>query len=169
VVERVNKAKLPSKVVIASPHQIPVKHEQFIGDENNVLKRFYDCATKYGADIIVRVTADCPFLDPRWIDFCVYLLIYGGYEYVSNRPDYSDGLDVEVFTYKILQEAQNKAKQDFQKEHVTPWIRENSKKVALVSSLRKYKTKVSVDTTEDLERVRKIYGLGKQDSPNYWG
>ena len=68
----------------------------FRGDEHNVLKRFHDCAVKQKADYVVRITADCPFIDPEIVDSCIKKIKKGGFDYVSNTQvrTYPDGLDV---------------------------------------------------------------------------
>ena len=73
--------------------------EVFRGSERNVLKRFYKCATKYNADVIIRVTADDPFKDPSIIEYAIKEIIENGYDYCSNTliPSYPEGLDIEVF------------------------------------------------------------------------
>ena len=81
-------------------------------------------------DVIVRITSDCPFSDPL-IDRLINILITKKLDYASNtlEPTYPDGLDVEVFTFKALKNANKNAKNRYDTEHVTPYIkrRKNSK------------------------------------------
>jgi len=144
-VENVLKAKEIYGVIVASPHKLPIKLpvRVFIGNEKDVLKRYYDCATKYKFDIIVRITADCPFIDPKIIDLAVKYYKSHKYEYVCFAP--VDGLDVEVFSYALLARANFNAHAPYEREHVTPYMR--------------MITKLSVDTAEDLERARRWYEL----------
>ena len=77
------------------------------GDENNVLKRFYDCASQINADPIIRITGDCPLIDPFLIDEMIKFFLEHDYDYISNRmiPTFPDGLDIEIFSYTALRSA----------------------------------------------------------------
>jgi spore coat polysaccharide biosynthesis protein SpsF len=104
----------------------------FRGDATNVLSRYYECA-KYligkGHNIqyIVRITADCPLIDPAIIDKVIHLAVSEKLDFASNvHPiTYPDGLDVEVFTFEALSEAYHNATLPSEKEHVTPYIIKN--------------------------------------------
>ena len=97
------------------------------GDENHVLKRYYKIASKYKADVVIRITADCPFIEHSLIDKYISYFENNNFDYISNtiNPTFPDGLDFEIFTYKALLEAYNLAKTDYDKEHVTPFIKRN--------------------------------------------
>ena len=158
-IDGVKQSKAIDKLIVASPHKLPLPRGiySFIGSEENVLERFYLCAKKYKADIIVRITADCPLIDSWWIDFCLKVLPWGGYSYVTNRPYCPDGLDVEVFTFDSLEQAYRKARKPYDLEHVTPYIRRNFKMAEISGIINK--EKLSVDTQSDLDRVRRLYGV----------
>ena len=96
----------------------------FRGDEQDVLGRLFAAAEQEDATIVVRLTADCPMIDPELIDETVSSYLRGGYDYVSNTIDrtYPDGMDVEVMSINALKEANKKAKHPFLREHVTPYI-----------------------------------------------
>jgi len=165
-IERVGQAKLVNEIVVAAPHDIPCSVPIFIGDEKNVLKRYYDCASYYGANIIVRITSDCPLVMPNTIDECVHFREILNMDYVAAiEPNYPDGLDVEVFTYDTLERADAETTKDSDKEHVTPYMRSNSFNHVYLDYWEGNMDKVSVDTIQDLERVRKIW-IGKQKP--YW-
>lgn len=99
----------------------------FRGSEDNVLDRFFHAARTYQADIVVRCTADDPFKDPVIIDKAIELLLEGKYDYCSNtiEPTYPEGLDIEVFTMSVLEQAYHEARLNSEKEHVTPYIWKN--------------------------------------------
>lgn len=101
--------------------------ECFRGDLNNVLKRFYDAAKKYKADNIIRITGDCPFLDPDVVSSVLYMLTGDKYDYVSNcfNPTFPDGLDCEAFTMQTLERVYKTAKGALYTEHVTSYINHN--------------------------------------------
>jgi len=146
-VDNVNKAISLTDVVVASPHVIPewFNAKRFIGSESDVLDRYYKCAKANYADVVVRITADCPFIDPDVIDEAVRYYFKTDFGYVCYAP--IDGLDVEVFSFKLLEEAWKNAKDKYDREHVTPYIRR--------------KTKLSIDTKVELLKARRWYGLHK--------
>jgi spore coat polysaccharide biosynthesis protein SpsF (cytidylyltransferase family) len=131
------------------------------GDLLDVLGRFVGAAKLYEADVIVRLTGDCPLIDFDVIDSCVATLVQQDLDYVSNvdPPTFPDGLDVEVLTIDALAQADAEAKTSSDREHVTPYIRRNKTKFRQanvhscvdLSSLR-----WTVDHPDDLELVRAL-------------
>lgn len=172
VINRVKKAKLIDSTVLATTTkkedlkliEIASKAgiESYAGSEDDVLERYFQAATKYKADIIVRITADCPLIDPRIIDKVIKYFLSGDFDYVSNaiKPTYPDGLDVEVFSYNSLKIAFYEAKLPSEREHVTPYIR-NHKEIFKIGSVENNKDlnhlRWTVDEEKDLEFVREIY------------
>ena len=142
VIDKVNKSKLIDTVVVASPTKIPFKRafSYIFAKEHEVLERYYFSALAYKATIIVRITSDCPCVDPEVIDIAIKYFKKHKFPYVYFAP--VDGLDVEVFSFKLLEEANEYALSASDREHVTPYM--------------KRITKLSVDTKEDLERVRHV-------------
>ena len=98
------------------------------GSESDVLDRFYQALDKENADWVVRVTSDCPLLDPNLVDEIVTFAVANNYDYVSNGlvEHYPDGQDVEVFKFAALETAWRNAKLNSEREHVTPYIRSNA-------------------------------------------
>ena len=94
------------------------------GSENDVLDRFYKAAALHQTETIVRVTPDCPMLDPKVLDSVILHYIQGDYDYVSNAitPTYPDGLDTEIFSFSALEKAWNEAKLPSERENVTAYI-----------------------------------------------
>lgn len=155
VVNRVRRADIIDQLVIAAPHQLDVcmNEDLFIGSEDDVLDRYYQCALEYKFDIIVRITADCPFVPPYEIDRVVNTLMDERADYATNRPSVPDGWDVEAMTFKSLELAHKNTIDQYDREHVTPWIKRND-------SFRKLfldAPKLSLDTPDDLERIRRWY------------
>ncbi|WP_419176996.1 aminotransferase class III-fold pyridoxal phosphate-dependent enzyme [Desulfosediminicola sp.] len=99
------------------------------GSENDVLDRYVQTAKKYHADIVVRITGDCPLVDPELVDEVVRRFKSAGVDYFSNTtpPTYPDGLDIEVFTFKVLEQASQETSDTFDREHVTPYLRKPEK------------------------------------------
>lgn len=116
----------------------------FRGSESDVLDRYYQSAKASGADIIVRVTGDCPFVSSDIINMCVKTLKNSGSSCVYF--DGVDGLDVEVFTFDILEFAWKHATSEYDREHVCPFIKEKGHDVHRLSDY-----KLSVDTVLDYE------------------
>src|SRR5579871_6207844 len=172
VVERVQSARRVDKVVVATTDrssddpiaalcQIEGVH-CFRGSEDDVLDRFYKTAQTSAADIVVRITADCPLIDPAVIDKVIFRFQAGDCDYVSNtlRYTYPDGLDAEVFSFSALERAWREAKKPSEREHVTPYLRTGKFRVANVESESPVplgKHRWTVDYPADLEFVRRIY------------
>ncbi len=135
----------------------------FRGDENDVLDRFYKAAKESKADVIVRVTPDCPLSSPDVIDKVVKEYLKGGYDYVTNTLVYTypEGCDVEVFSFEALKKAWSKCKDPKAREHVTPYIRDPKrfriKNVESDTPVDPNEYKWSVDTKDDLDFVNEVY------------
>lgn len=170
VIERVSKSKYIDEIIVATTDlkrddeiineckRLRVKN--FRGSEDDVLSRYYYSAKKYGADIIIRITSDCPLIDPVVIDELVKFYIENDYEVVTNAIErtYPRGLDTEVFSFNLLEDAFYNAKEKYQREHVTPYIYEKSKFTFNYKNIEDYsKYRITVDTKEDFELIEAIY------------
>ena len=132
---RLARAKEIDQIVLATsvdPQNIPlVEHVRGLGisceqgSENDVLARYVQAAEKHEADVVVRITGDCPLVDPELVDECVRRFKVGSLDYFSNivPPTYPDGLDIEVMTLAALQRALRESDKAFDHEHVTPFVR----------------------------------------------
>lgn len=183
VVEAANKIPAIDNVVVATSdkdcdQQIVAWCAQnnqnvFQGDEQNLLKRFYDAAAAYNADAIVRLTADCPLLDPNIVGQVLYLVSNGDADYASNvmPASWPDGLDCEAFTVGALSVAYKNAKCLSDKEHVTPYIINNQHmfKCLNVSSPIKglQEHRWTVDTKEDMAFIKQLVSKTKTDATIY--
>jgi glutamate-1-semialdehyde 2,1-aminomutase/spore coat polysaccharide biosynthesis protein SpsF len=139
------------------------------GSENDVLDRYYQVARSYSAEVVVRVTADCPLIDPEVVDKIVSRFLEGGQDYVSNtlRYTYPDGLDTEVFSFAALEQAWGEATKPSEREHVTPYLRAGKFRIENVDSGISLPRVLrwTVDETVDLEFVRRVFTAfaGKPD------
>jgi spore coat polysaccharide biosynthesis protein SpsF (cytidylyltransferase family) len=125
--------------------------------EDDVLGRYERCAQSYpGHDVILRATGDCPLLDPVVGGYVLKAYAASGIsDYVSNiTAGYRDGEDVEVFSVAALLRAAKKATDPYDREHVTPYIRRHGVISVVMPTEDRSAIKTSVDTLEDLERVR---------------
>lgn len=134
----------------------------FAGDEHDVLGRYAEAAEAYGADVVVRITGDCPMLAPDLIDMALkkYRELPVEIQYLALCQPYSqvaDGWDAEIFSIGLLREADQKARKS-EREHVTTWIRSHELGVGYRVDPEFAELKCSVDTKEDLERVFRIMG-----------
>jgi len=136
------------------------------GSEEDVLSRYYSAARKLNVDVIVRITSDCPLIDPEIVDEVIKKHIETKADYTSNiiKRTFPRGLDVEVFNYNVLKNAFDNAKEKYQREHVTPYIREKSDKFKLQNieakgKLRRPDIRITLDTEEDLKLISKIINL----------
>ncbi len=135
----------------------------FRGSEEDVLARYRDAAIEHRADVVVRVTADCPLLDPR-----VSSRVVAGYlrehpDYASNtlRRTYPRGLDTEVLGLDVLEIAHREATEKPDREHVTRFVWRQPRRFALWSEVGEFdhsSWRWTVDTADDLEFTRRIYG-----------
>ena len=183
VIERVKQAKLIDEIIIATTvdsrdetiynEALRCGVKAYRGSEDDVLSRYYYSAKENGADVIIRITSDCPLIDPLIVDKIVGFYQKNNYEIVTNagsdlsQRTYPRGLDTEVFSFVLLEEAFNKADKTYQREHVTPYIYENSiSKFYYKSDVDYSKFRWTLDTKEDFELIEAIYNrlyLGKHD------
>lgn len=180
VVERVRRASMVHDVIVATstdPQDDPIAawcahhHTRcFRGSEADVLDRIYHAARQAGADVVVRVTADCPLIDAAVVDRVVARYLQGAHDYVTNTLRYTlpDGLDVEVFGMDALAQVWREARLLADREHVTTYFRTSGHfRIANVEhtpDLSALRQRWTVDDPADLEFVRAVYAaLGSGD------
>jgi glutamate-1-semialdehyde 2,1-aminomutase len=133
----------------------------YVGDENDVLDRYYQAAKANEAEVIVRITGDCPLIAPALVDLVVTDLVSKGADYASNidPATYPDGLDVEAFTFATLETAWREARADREREHVTPYMRRSGRFRTLnrVHTEDHSAKRWTVDEPMDLEVVRAVF------------
>ena len=131
VIGRVKRAQTVEEVVVATTTKkeddaiVRIAEEMgvkvFRGSEKDVLSRYYHAAKEHRLDIVVRITSDCPCIDPEIIDGAVRLHLQSGADY-TRTLDFPRGFDVEVINFSALEEAHREARRDFEREHVCPYI-----------------------------------------------
>jgi spore coat polysaccharide biosynthesis protein SpsF len=131
------------------------------GSEEDVLSRYFQAAKLCHADVIVRITADCPLIDPNVVDRVVAGFMRGGYDYASNTVKirtFPRGLDCEVFSFALLKRACEQAKLPFQREHVTPFMYQGKNRVLSIQNIRDYSDmRWTLDTAEDFALIQEVY------------
>lgn len=141
---------------IASEHNIAFIN----GSEDDVLARFVDAALFTNADTVIRITADCPLVDPLLLDHMIEEFYSRDIDYMSNcdPPTYPDGLDIEIFTSDILLQAHASCNDSKLREHVTPWIRNNSRERSYnqTNPIDLSAFRWTVDEPDDFELIKYI-------------
>jgi spore coat polysaccharide biosynthesis protein SpsF (cytidylyltransferase family) len=181
IVDRLRRAPGVARVIVATTSaegDAPLRAfcaeqdiECFPGNELDVLDRYYRAALHYNADPILRITADCPFVDPELVGRVLATYHGGGYDYVaaatggaafrSDGNKFPDGLDVECFSLAALRRAHEETKVRSDREHVTPYLYRTPGRfrVGLVYSEEDHASlRWTVDHAGDLELVRRVYG-----------
>ncbi len=166
LLDRIAHAKTVDEVIVAIPdtHQDQVLKQHleekgcsvYVGSEADVLSRYYEAASAFRAEVIVRITADCPLTDPALVDKMVSTFLEHNPDYCSNifPPTYPDGFDVEVFSFTALQKIFLSEKDAYAREHVTVALRNGEFTVYNVAQTPNLSsTKLSVDTVQDYDRV----------------
>ena len=174
-IERLKKSKLFTKIIVATTtskiddiiFDLCKKNNIIVyrGHPTNLLNRYYNCAKKFKIKNIIRITSDCPLIDSDIIDLMIKRFNEKKIDYLSNihPPSLPDGFDVEIFTFEALKKTFSSAREDFQKEHVTPFMWDQPKKFLVENFLctkEKYlyeKYRLTLDYKEDYYVITKIY------------
>lgn len=131
------------------------------GSENDVLERYVQAAEKHAADVVVRITGDCPLVDPELVDECIRRFKEAGVDYLSDTitPTYPDGLDVEVVRFAALHRAMQESSKPFDHEHVTPYVRESGvfSTAAFQNDEDLSNLRWTVDDPEDFEVITHVF------------
>ncbi|MEI8102177.1 MAG: aminotransferase class III-fold pyridoxal phosphate-dependent enzyme [Chlorobium sp.] len=131
------------------------------GSENDVLDRYVQAAKKHHADVVVRITGDCPLVDAELVDECIRQFKGSDVDYLTNTnpPTYPDGLDIEIFTFDALEQAAQETNKPFDREHVTPYLREPGrfKTGSMQHSKDLSALRWTVDEPADFEVIEKVF------------
>lgn len=173
--ERAKQIKIPKKakseIILAVPDTVEsepmialadsIGISNFCGSEMNVLKRYYDCARFFKFDIIMRLTGDCPFVDPVVCNGVLQLLMWRKLDYTSNvypKRTFQRGLDCECFTFDALEAAYKLADQMYDFEHVTSWMQRTDevRKGNYAQKIDKSHINLCVDEPGDIQRIEEL-------------
>jgi len=153
-------------------HVTDLGFECEMGSEENVLSRVYHAAKKYQSDIVIRITGDCPFVDAELVDSIVREFKASKVDYCSNvaPATYPDGLDVEVFSFAALEQTFFADTTDFDKEHVTPYIRSSGmfkiKNISFTKDLSDLRW--TLDEIDDFVVINKVFEYFKPKIDFSW-
>jgi spore coat polysaccharide biosynthesis protein SpsF (cytidylyltransferase family) len=179
VVRRVQRATMLDQVVVATSTApaddaivvecIKLGVASSRGSEQDVLDRYYQAAREHDADVVVRITSDCPLIEPTIVDTCVSALRESGVDYASNviRRSYPRGLDVEAMTFAALERIWREADEDYQCAHVTPYIHQHPALFTMVDVIAEAnysQLRWTVDTPEDWQFASAVYARFADDS-----
>lgn len=189
IIQRVRGVPGLAEVVVATsdrPGDAPIRHfcrqhgiAYFAGSEYDVLDRFYRAAVRYEGDPLVRVTGDCPFVDPNLVGRLLELYGTGGYDHVavavgagallSEGGRFPDGLDAECFSFAALERSWHEATEASDREHVTPYmwrVPGRFRLGVLKTESDYYHLRWTVDNEADFQLVSLVYqGLYQEDRP----
>lgn len=175
VISRANKCRMVNEVIVATTtdeedNQIVKIAEKnsvryFRGSRDDVLSRYYFAAKMAKADVIVRVTSDCPCIDPEVIDRLITHHINGGFHYSSNtiKRTFPHGLDAEVFNFDVLEEAHFYANKLYEREHVCPYMHTTNKDKFKLGFIEAQKEefapdiRITLDTEEDYALLCSVF------------
>lgn len=144
----------------------------FQGSENDVLARYHGAAKAFQAQVVVRLTSDCPLIDPEVVDRVVSHYLDSEFDYVSNCQNrtYPRGLDTEVFSTQVLQIAHQEAKLPWEREHVTPFLYTHPERFSLGHQIHTKDHsghRWTVDTEADFELIRRVYEALYDSNPEF--
>ena len=139
----------------------------FIGSEENVLERYYEASKKFKLDIIVRLTSDNPFVDPKILDEIIYFYQINNYDYI-NSIGLPIGLNIEIFNFMVLEKVYKLAETKPEKEHVTYYIYTHPNIFSIyhykLKNLKKIKNlRLTIDEKADLIMCREVYKKLKEN------
>jgi glutamate-1-semialdehyde 2,1-aminomutase len=168
---RLSKSKLIDQIVLATSqdarnqplvdHVRGLGYEVYQGSEDDVLDRYYQAASMYQPETVVRVTGDCPLIDAEVVDRAITTFQQSKVDYLSNTspPTYPDGLDIEVFTFDALAQSWKEARQSHEREHVTPYLRKSGKfRLSNITHDEDHSCKRwTVDEPEDFEVIENVF------------
>ncbi|WP_445757605.1 cytidylyltransferase domain-containing protein [Polaribacter sp.] len=168
-INRIKKSKKINSIIIATTNKekddiIELESNKlnvscYRGEEEDVLDRFYRAAKPYKPDFVVRLTSDCPLIDPSLIDMIIEATINANVDYCSNTliESYPDGQDVEVFSFNSLKKAWEESVLMSDREHVTPYMKKNFKVLNVHSNNMKFnKVRMTVDEPNDFVVIKRL-------------
>lgn len=171
-INRIKNSKLHGQIIVATS----THHEDqnivncckdnsisyYCGKLDDVLDRFYHAAIPHHADHIVRLTGDCPLIDPEIVDQVIQTHLDGNFDYTTNalKPTYPDGLDIEIFKFSALKTAWIEAVLNSDREHVTPYIYRNDNQFNIgyvYNDIDLSHLRWTVDWQVDFDLIKKIF------------
>lgn len=174
---RIKKSKLITDFIVATTNEPESKEIEaialaqgflcFHGNTDDVLDRFYESCRQFNPDYIVRLTSDCPLVDPIYIDDLIEKFLKSSVDYAANClvPTLPDGMDAEIFSFQSLSKAWREADKKSEREHVTTYIRNSGKfkTMSVEYPVDCSKFRLTLDTPEDFDVLKKVIEIGGED------
>lgn len=179
-INRVKPSKMLDKIVIATTKKKEddaianlaneIGIDVFRGSENDLIDRYYQCAKVYNADPIVRITPDDPFVDYEVVDRAINIFLNNDVDFVANHftPTFPEGLDVEIYSFKTLENAWKNARLLSEREHIFPYIQNNQSQFKIInfSQEKDYShLRWTIDHECDYLMTKKIYEYLYDEKP----
>lgn len=154
-----------NKSIIKLAKKLRVQY--FVGSEENVLKRYYEAAKKFNIDIVVRVTSDCPFNDPKILDKMLEIYENSDNDYINNGTNekygyFPRGFDIEIFSFNLLEETYSKAQKKSELEHVTVYITSHEDQYNIFRYKNEHlnipnNLRLTIDEIDDFKLCKTVY------------
>lgn len=173
VIERVKQSKKIDEIIVATTTKnsdsviekeaLRCGVKSFRGSEEDVLSRYYHAAKENELDIVIRITSDCPLIDPNIMDYMIEEYLQNDYDMLSNggitpkERSFPRGLDIAIFNFDVLEEAFLNAEKDYEREHVAPYIYENKVVSYYKNNNDLSDNRWTLDTYEDLKFIEEVY------------
>jgi spore coat polysaccharide biosynthesis protein SpsF (cytidylyltransferase family) len=182
MIDRLRQAKLVDRIIVATSTDSSndgmcdylknIGIDVFRGSEDDVLERFYLAAKLYDLKYIVRLTADCPLVDPQIVDRFISEYFTQKADYLASGQTWAEGLDTEVFSFPLLETAYKNARKSSEREHPTLYFHNHPQLFNIVKSLSPTddsKYRITVDEPQDLEVVKHVFQALYKDGASYFG
>lgn len=171
VIERLKYSKILEEIIVATSSDLSdkkivdfckkKKFSYFCGNLTDVLDRYYQAAKKNNIDVVVRITSDCPLIDPQVVDEVLENFFLNDYDFFSLGGDFPDGLDCQVFKFSALAKSWLEATLKSDREHVGTYIEITNSKAFKTGTLKKFKNlqkyRWTIDEIEDYEFLKRIF------------
>ncbi len=174
IIERLRACHTVSNIILTIPDTKPndslaeyakkINCPFFRGSENDVLTRYYETAKFFNVNTVVRITSDCPLVDPKILYEAIEFYKKSDFDYVAVgiEGNFPRGLDTEIFSFNILERVNVQAQLSYEREHVTPYIYNHPElfKIHFLEAkgkLRRPDLRLTIDTEDDLQLIRKIF------------
>ncbi|TGN18258.1 cytidylyltransferase domain-containing protein [Leptospira idonii] len=182
MLERLKRSKYKQSLVVLTTEEeidnrtVQIAEENsvsfFRGSSNDLIKRYLDAAKLHNLDVIVRLTGDCPFIDPSIVDYMVDFYLYnkGRVEFFTNcfQRTFARGMDIEILSFDLLRRLDSVCKLPHEREHIVPYVEENTQEFLFFeypNHKDDSKFRLTIDTMEDYETLKLV--LSSLSSPHF--
>jgi spore coat polysaccharide biosynthesis protein SpsF len=152
-----------------------LKIPTYRGSESDVLNRYAEAAQQFDSEVIIRITSDCPLIDPELVDRVIRFYQDHDFDYVvTNEQIYPRGMDIEIFSSEMLHSANLNAQKPHEREHVTPYFYQNPNQFSIGTytetipeAIQAENCRLTVDTIEDFQLIQTLIEFLYPLIPNF--